>query len=627
MSRLGERLVESGLCTKEAINQALSHQKITGHKLGDCLVELGLVPEAVLLRLLARELKTRFVTSEKLARAKIPPEVLDRVPVRLAEAQLFLPLALDRERKALTIVTADPRNIELFQEIALVAEMSQVSAYVGLRSAVIAGIKKHYYGDPSAFSHLEVGSQPGGEAPRLESGSWPSGTLEATVPRGTGSLRKQPAQLARALAGGRPGVSEADYLETLHILVSQLELSRAESWGHSTQLARQAATLARRMGLSTRKVTQTSVAAFLHELGKPKGRHLTLASIAARPEWKEEAQELSRAPLKLFESVRLPGEVTAILAQLYEAYDGSGAPLGARGDEIAAGARILSAVDGYLDLTRNPANGQGRLFSKEEASAYLEEQSGKLYDPAVVNLLTQLLSGKLLRRQLENEGRRVLVADPEEATRAELGAALENAGLWVQAEARLEGVADALQSGEAEVVVAGLRFGLPEIGELLQLARRRAESAGVPIVVLGEPPDSQEKEWLAQAAPSMVIPLPLKPEETAQAVLQLYRDRVTHGGPGRVVHGSYDELGPAELFRALGEGKKSGRLRVRTGTQEGFLHLEQGRAVYAYFLGQLGEPALGAMLALEHAELSYEPEAILLELPRMDRELSSFALP
>src|SRR5512146_428932 len=108
--KLGERLIEAGLVTKEAVEQALQQQKITGHKLGDCLVELGLVPEAVLLRFLAMELNTRFVAADKLSKVKIPPEVLDKVPVRMAEAQLFVPIAVDPERKILSIVAAEPQN-------------------------------------------------------------------------------------------------------------------------------------------------------------------------------------------------------------------------------------------------------------------------------------------------------------------------------------------------------------------------------------------------------------------------------------------------------------------------------------------------------------------------------------
>src|SRR5512132_1673822 len=156
--KLGERLVDAGLVTREAVDQALAQQKITGHKLGDCLVELGLVAETVLLRFLASDLNTRFVATDKLSKVKIPPEVLDKVPVRMAEAQLFLPIAIDPERKILSIVAAEPQNSALIDEIGLVTGMDEVYAFVGLRSAIQAAIKKHYYGDPTAFGALDGSS-------------------------------------------------------------------------------------------------------------------------------------------------------------------------------------------------------------------------------------------------------------------------------------------------------------------------------------------------------------------------------------------------------------------------------------------------------------------------------------
>src|SRR5262245_39068286 len=155
--KLGERLIEAGLVTKEAVEQALQQQKITGHKLGDCLVELGLLAEMALLRYLATELNTRFVTTEKLAKAKVSQDVLDKVPVRMAEGQLFMPIAIDQERKILSIVAAEPQNSAMIDELALVTGMEEVYAFIGLRSAIIAAIKKHYYGDVSAFNTLEAG--------------------------------------------------------------------------------------------------------------------------------------------------------------------------------------------------------------------------------------------------------------------------------------------------------------------------------------------------------------------------------------------------------------------------------------------------------------------------------------
>jgi hypothetical protein len=104
-------------------------------------------------------------------------------------------------------------------------------------------------------------------------------------------------------------------------------------------------------------------------------------------------------------------------------------------------------------------------------------------------------------------------------------------------------------------------------------------------------------------------------------VKSLYVDRIENGGPGHTVRGSFDELSAADLATLLGQGRKSGRLLVRNGPQEGFLHVEKGRAVFASFGGKQAEQAIEGMLALPQAEFSWEPETLLTEIPHADRDL------
>src|SRR4051812_4218131 len=259
--RLGEQLVEAGLVSVEAIDSALQQQKITGHRLGDCLLELGLIQEVALLRFLAAEFKTRFVSADKLAKAKIPPEVLDKVPVRMCEAQAFLPLALDAERKILSIVMAEPQNLALVKEVTLITEMEEVFAYVGVRSAILAGIKKHYYGDHTAFAALESGgvqalrndvaTMSGAYENESRVGPAPSGGAsnpgqsvlldgsarrhETSGGKGTSS-RVNPTQLREALGAVRGTIGETDFVETLNILIGLMEMNRKEFRGHSAQV-------------------------------------------------------------------------------------------------------------------------------------------------------------------------------------------------------------------------------------------------------------------------------------------------------------------------------------------------------------------------------------------------------
>lgn len=633
--KLGERLVEAGLVQPDAIQKALEHQRITGHKLGDCLVEIGLLQEAALLRFLAAEFQTRFVATEKLAKAKIPTEVLDKLPVRMAEAQNVLPVAYDPERKVLSVVAAEPQNKALLDEIALVTGASEVCPYVGLRSAIAASIKKHYYGDPTAFAtfgqspqslRVDISTMAGA----YESGAVGSGKgsppslqlrLETDGRLGSGQRTNPNLTTSSTLAKdpSRSAVADNDYVETLSIMVGLLEQSRKHHRGHSAQLARQATTVGRRMGLEPKALNCIAIAAYLHDLGKPTERHYCLASNAADPDWKAEAKRYYRTPTRLFETVHLPGQVNTILAQLYEAYDGSGTPQGTKGEDIDVGARILAAVDSMLELTRNPTNAYGRLFNKEQALAHLRENAGKLYDPAVADIVAQVQSGELLRQRLVHDGRQVLVVAQEEALRTDLLESVQRQELVAYALATLEGAYDALLNRECDVLVVGLDLGLQELLALLQAVRSTPEHAGLPVVVVGKP-DAQSRERLLTGGASAVVS-PDELEQTGRAVREQYDSRVQHNGPARVVKGSLDEIPWLELLKLLGSRRKSGRLNLKQGSHEGLLYVERGRVVSAVIAGQSGDAALQSMLGLKQADFQYDADELLLDVPQMDRDL------
>lgn len=637
--RLGERLIEAGLVTAESVEKALEHQRLTGYKLGDCLVELGLLQEAALLRFLAAEFNTRFVSAEKLAKAKLPPEVMDKLPVRLAEAQTVLPLAYDPERKLLSVVAAEPQNKALLDEIALVTGVSEVYAYVGLRSAIAAAIKKHYYGDPTAFSALESGNNhpqiARTDAATMANAYDATGTGPRNVPNlqlrmdtdsslrtrapGTQSLRLN-TQMREVMGASRAAVSESDYIETLTILVGLLEQERPHHRGHSAQLARQATIVGKRMGLAPRELASLAIAAYLHDLGKSSERHHTLASNAANDDWKTEAKRLARTPVKLFEPAHLPAAVNTILSQLYEAYDGTGVPLGTKGEEIALGARILAAVDSFLDLTKNPANGHGKLFPKAQALDHLQKNAGVLYDPVVADIVGQVQSGELLRHRIVQDGRQVLIAESDEAMRTDMLESVLRMGLVVHAFSTLEGALDALVQRECDVLVVSLRFGIADVMAVLQGARGIPECGGLPILVLGEP-DASARDRLLMVGAS-AVESSSDTDAAAKRVKELYDDRILHNGPARVVQGSYDELPQLELLKTLAAGKKSGRLHLRHHSLEGYLHLEHGKVVYASYAGQSGEAAMQALLKLKQADFQFDPDALLLEMPHLDKDLS-----
>lgn len=522
------------------------------------------------------------------------------------------------------------------EELKLLANVEEIYAYVGLRSAIAAGIKKYYYGDTAAFS---AATGPGGQTLRSDvagianvyestrSELRPGSSVE-TDPRlrlrgGGTMIRSQHGQLREALGIRGPSFNDADYAETLHVLLGLLESGRKEMRGHSAQLARQSQLVATKLHLTPREVAHIAIAAQLHDVGKRHDRHCTLAANAAREEWKNDAKKYLRAPLKLFEAVNLPSDVTRILTHLYEAFDGTGLPQGAKGEDIPIGARIIAAVDAFLDLSKNPANALGRVHSQDEAFAHLRQAAGDLYDPRVVDVIGRIYTGEILKERIANDGRQILVAEPDEGTRNDLADAANKLGISCRAVATLDAAVDTIFSGEADVLLVGFKLGSAEVQTLMQYMRSQPETAATPILVVGEPPDAAGKERLMQMGATEVLPAAVDVEQVAALIKEHYQRRVDHGAPGRVIRGSFDEIPQKELLSALAEAKKNGRLTLRAEGREGFVHFEGGRAVYSLFGAETGETAMRTLLKFPNADFTYDPEALLTELPQFDAPLQA----
>lgn len=91
--------------------------------------------------------------------------------------------------------------------------------------------------------------------------------------------------------------------------------------------------------------------------------------------------------------IALASEELADVAELilyhHEKYDGSGYPRGLAGNEIPLPCRILSIVEAYLIFTGFDSDSPGRQPS--EALAAIEAESGKSFDPYLVEKYTELI--------------------------------------------------------------------------------------------------------------------------------------------------------------------------------------------------------------------------------------------
>src|SRR6185369_2933411 len=153
---VADRLFADGRITKAQHEAATALTKRNGTRVEDALIEIEALTEQELLKYLASAYRTRFVSTEKLSKADIDRTTLERVPRKLVERLNVVPVLYDAQNNVLSIVTADPHNVDALDQVQKGAGVREVKALVARPAAVVAAIAKFYRGEPFAFGGLET---------------------------------------------------------------------------------------------------------------------------------------------------------------------------------------------------------------------------------------------------------------------------------------------------------------------------------------------------------------------------------------------------------------------------------------------------------------------------------------
>jgi hypothetical protein len=94
-----------------------------------------------------------------------------------------------------------------------------------------------------------------------------------------------------------------------------------------------------------------------------------------------------REGAEILSAVPFPFPLVPIVRHHHERWDGAGYPDGLPGERIPIGARILTAVDCFDAITTDRP--YRKAVSRDEAFAFLRDQSGKMFDPRVVETLLE----------------------------------------------------------------------------------------------------------------------------------------------------------------------------------------------------------------------------------------------
>jgi response regulator RpfG family c-di-GMP phosphodiesterase len=174
---------------------------------------------------------------------------------------------------------------------------------------------------------------------------------------------------------------------TLGIVKSLVEMARSrdeDEYNHALRVCKHTSAIASKLDLSEKEINELATAALLHNLNLSEGL------ITARNRSGVESAALqshAECELALLESIPELANVADMIRMQRENFDGSGSPMGLGAEQIPLGSRIIRIADEY-DLLLRPKASAPMLHA--EAMRFLSQRSGKQFDPAVVEVMSQL---------------------------------------------------------------------------------------------------------------------------------------------------------------------------------------------------------------------------------------------
>ncbi|MGB9789219.1 MAG: HD domain-containing phosphohydrolase [Thermotoga caldifontis] len=190
------------------------------------------------------------------------------------------------------------------------------------------------------------------------------------------------------------------YDETMVSWARVLDLRDRETEGHSERVAELTLKIAKRMGVKEEELKYMKWGALLHDIGK-----MAIPDrILLKPDklTKEEWNIMKMHPVYAYQMLSRINYLRPALDIPYshhERWDGTGYPRGLKEEEIPLSARIFAVVDVYDALTSDRP--YRKAWSREKAIEYIKDQSGKQFDPKVVEVFLSLVEEMNSRDKVE----------------------------------------------------------------------------------------------------------------------------------------------------------------------------------------------------------------------------------
>jgi HD-GYP domain-containing protein (c-di-GMP phosphodiesterase class II) len=175
------------------------------------------------------------------------------------------------------------------------------------------------------------------------------------------------------------------YKETVHAFAAAIDIKDRYTQGHSVRVGKYSEVIARELGWNDDEVEGITIAGYLHDIGKL----IVDLSVINSPERfsAKDSKEMSRHPSAGYEilaRINHPyAEIPLMARYHHERMDGNGYPDGLKGDQIPAGARIVTLADSFDAMTTDRP--YRKKLPLEDVLEDFRANTGSQFDPAVVS--------------------------------------------------------------------------------------------------------------------------------------------------------------------------------------------------------------------------------------------------
>ena len=178
--------------------------------------------------------------------------------------------------------------------------------------------------------------------------------------------------------------------DAFKLCASVADIKDSYALGHSHRTAKYASMIAEQMGMDKVDCENVYYVAMIHDIGNyfVAEQILRKNDRLSRDEFESVKMHTTKGAELVREIESLPHAVEGVLYH-HEKYDGSGYPMGMKGDEIPLIARIIAVADAF-DAMNSDRPYRSRLTSAQIRSE-LKDNKGIQFDPVIVDIFMEII--------------------------------------------------------------------------------------------------------------------------------------------------------------------------------------------------------------------------------------------